>query len=237
MIIVLTFAIMLIVGYAYFREGVFTAFTMCVNVFLAGLVAFNFFEPLASLLEPRLPTYNRSGLPSDPAPPFFWGYEDALCLLLLFSLTLGILRLITNNLASFRMDYPVVIQEGGGVFFGLITGYLLCGFLSCTLQTLPWHKDFLSFESVGESSSAFRQLFPPDRVWLAMMRHAGAFPLANREDKAAQRMEDPGWYDRYLTFDRYGTFEQRYLRYRRYDEKNTPRVYVGELDTEIYRQK
>jgi hypothetical protein len=253
MVTILTILLMLIVGYVYFREGVFTAFTMCVNVFLAGLIAFNFFEPLANVIEPALPAYNPTAVPSEdvkkgestppPTPPFFWGYEDALSLLLIFSLTLGILRWITNSLASFQMEFSPLILQGGGVLFGLLTGYLLSGFLICLYQTLPWHKNFLDFESVGQTDSTFRDLFPPDRVWLAMMRHAGAFPLANREDKEAQREghkyfnPNPDPYDRYLTFDKYGTFELRYLRYRRYDDKSEPRPYLGELDTEIHRQK
>src|SRR6266852_4062581 len=50
----LTIAITLALAYAYYREGLFTAFTMFCNVFLGGLIAFNFWEPLAALLEPIL---------------------------------------------------------------------------------------------------------------------------------------------------------------------------------------
>ena len=41
-----------IVAYAFWREGPLTAFAMCVNVLLAGLLAFNFWEPIADLLDP-----------------------------------------------------------------------------------------------------------------------------------------------------------------------------------------
>jgi len=51
---VLTILVTLAVGYAYMREGLFTAFCMCCNVLIAGLLAFNFFEPLAELLESGL---------------------------------------------------------------------------------------------------------------------------------------------------------------------------------------
>lgn len=53
---------------------------MTVNVVLSGLVAFAFFEPLAGVLGPLF------------AGTFLAGYEDALCLVFLFALSLGLLR-------------------------------------------------------------------------------------------------------------------------------------------------
>src|SRR5438128_12596719 len=103
----LTVVIMLIVAYAYLREGFFTACTMAINVILAGLVAFNFWEPIAALLDPML-----SG-------SFLHGYEDAVCLVLLFSLVLGLLRAVTNNLARSRVQFQGWVHCGGGIFLGL----------------------------------------------------------------------------------------------------------------------
>ena len=63
----LTIVLMVAVGYAYLREGLLTAFTMFCNVFLAGLIAFNFWEPVASLIEPIFPEWpsgeGKPGLP------------------------------------------------------------------------------------------------------------------------------------------------------------------------------
>src|SRR5437870_4563782 len=47
MLVLGTLALMAGVAYAFFREGLFTAATTLVNVFLAGLLTFNFYEPLA----------------------------------------------------------------------------------------------------------------------------------------------------------------------------------------------
>src|SRR5438876_10149593 len=94
-----TVLIMAIVAYAHTREGVFTAFLMTCNVCLAGLVAFGFWEPLAGQLDDML------------AQSFLRGYEDAFCLMLLFSLTFLLLRWITNSLAPSLMSYhPFVLQ-------------------------------------------------------------------------------------------------------------------------------
>jgi hypothetical protein len=192
---ILTVLIMLIVTYAFWQEGVLTAFTMLCNVLLAGLVAFNFWEPLAALLDPFL---------ADNLT-FLHGYEDSICLMLLFSLTLGLLRLTTNNLANRLVEYHPVLQQGGSVVCGLITGYLASGFLLCVLQTLPWHRSFMGFEAKVDpdaSGAKGRRVLPADRVWLYLMHRAGLAPLAQASP----------------TFDADGSFEDRYQRYRREGE-------------------
>src|SRR5207302_6291781 len=108
---------MALVAYAYLREGLFTACTMAINVLLAGLIAFNFWEPLAALLDPTL------------AGSFLHGYEDAFCLIVLFAAALSLLRASTNNLASSRVQFEGWLQTSGGMLFGLLTGYLVSGFL------------------------------------------------------------------------------------------------------------
>src|SRR5438552_17437213 len=101
-----TIVIMLIVAYAYLREGLFTACTMTINVLLAGLVAFNFWEPLAALLDPTV------------AGSLLQGYGDAACLFPLFAVTLGLLRAITNNLACSCVQLEDWYNTGGGALFG-----------------------------------------------------------------------------------------------------------------------
>src|SRR5207248_3045457 len=109
MLQIMTVLMMLAVAYAFWREGLMTAATMFVNVLLAGLVTFNFWEPLAELLEPVL------------AGSILAGYEDALVMLILFALTLGLLRLATNNLCNKDLEYPPALLRGGGLTFGLLT--------------------------------------------------------------------------------------------------------------------
>jgi hypothetical protein len=192
MLILLTLAIMLIVAYSYFREGVLTALTMLVNIFLAGLVAFNFWEPLANALEESL------------EGSFLGGLEDAICLFGLFAVTLGLLRLATNNLANHEVQLPALGQQIGASVVALVAGYLLTGFLLCMVQTLPLPEKFLGFDSEAEGGGAkLRRVFPPDRVWLAMMSKIGAGPLSQADS---------------TTFDPEATFELRYARLRRVKE-------------------
>jgi colicin V production protein len=223
---VCTVVIMLVVAYAFWREGLLTAVTMCVNVFVAGLIAFNFWEPLADLLDLMF------------ANTILAGYEDALCLVLLFGLVLATLRWVTNSLAPAELEYHPGLHRGGTVLFGLATGYLVAGFLVCVLQTLPWHDHFMYFDpryDPEQPAAVVRQVLPPDRVWLALMRRAGAYAFSNSTDEDVTDPETPD--QRYVTFDKYGTFELRYARYRRYDDSgDNPRPYLGEFDRQLQRK-
>lgn len=212
MLIVFTLLIMLGGAYLYYREGVFTAFCMCVNVLVAGLVSFNFWEPIANLFERG-----------------FAGYTDLLVMVPLFCLTLGGLRLLTNHLARGRIEYPLPLQQVGGAAVGLLIGYLVSGFLICVFQTLPWHASFMGFAPRAKDEGLVRRYLPPDRTWLSLMRYAGAGPFS------WGRVSDPisdSPYDVYDTFDRDGTFELRYLRYRRYGDSRRALPYQGELEPE-----
>jgi hypothetical protein len=199
MLAFLTVVLMAGVACAFWRQGLLAAVTMCVNVVVAGLVAFNFWEPLADLLEPHL------------AGTALAGYEDGLCLVALFCLALGLLRLALYLLVPRPPAYPPALQRGGAVAFGLATGYLVAGFLLCVLQTLPWEEHFLSFDDPGRPAGALRQVLPADRAWLALMRRAGRF-------------------------DESATFGLRYARYRRHPPGGEPQPYRGELDREIQRK-
>ena len=193
----LTVLIMGGVAYAFWREGLLTALTAAVNVFLAGLAAFAFWEPVAAQLETML------------KDSFLQGYEDAISLVTIFALTLGLLRYATNNLANAHLEYHPLMNQIGTAFFGLVTGYLASGFLLCVLQTLPWQVNFLQFDYRVEKNAGGAKtprVLPPDHAWLALMR--GAMP----------------------GFDPDATFEMRYARYRRYTEDREAMPYQGEFE-------
>jgi hypothetical protein len=201
----LTLAIMAGVAYAFLHEGVATAFCMFCNVVLAGFIAWNFWEPAAGWLQDQF------------AGGALQGYEDFFALMLLFGTSLGLLRLAANHLQPTQASLHGRVQFIGSLVFGLWTGYLLAGFLTCALQTLPWHEHFMHFDQRVDSTSATQRLrrwLPPDRVWLAMMQSASEGCLGQAEGPL---------------FDPNATFEQRYARYRRYGENRDVFLYFGEI--------
>lgn len=196
MLEVFTLFIVGAVAYASIREGVLTAITTLVNVLLAGLVAYNFWEPIASELEKIF------------KGTFLIGFEDALVLFFLFGGTLALLRALTNNLANNEVELPAVVQQVGSGLIAAVTGYFLAGFLICTYQTLPWDEKFLGFDSTADANTPpLRRVLPPDRVWLALMYHASVNPLSQERSSA---------------FDPEGSFELRYAKLRRYKDPPPP---------------
>jgi uncharacterized membrane protein required for colicin V production len=221
MIVVATLLIMLAGAYAQYRNGLFTSVAMLIMVFISGLVAFGFWEPIADFLDR---VFQNNALA---------GCEDMIALTLLFSVTLFALRLATNYIAPDLIDEHGALQHFGGAAVGLVTGYFVAGFLICAVQTLPLDERFLGFEPRQPGEPVYRSIYPSDRVWLTMMRHAGAVPFSWKEEdpEATTSLE------RYATFDRDGTFELRYLRYRRGFQRGGPMPYFGEFDRELGKQK
>jgi hypothetical protein len=217
MLIFFSIMVILAVGYAHHREGLFTALTMFVNIFLAGVLTFEVYEPLASTLENSF------------QGTVAWGSEDFLVLITLFSFFLTFLRWATNSLASSAYEIEPNLSRIGAALVGLFSGYLVAGFLACAFQTLPWHENFMSFTPRAPDEGGLRGFLPPDRAYLAILRHAGSHGLCWREIDP----EASSNYDRYRTFDPYGTYEIRFLRYRRFNDGREAFPYQGEFDREL----
>src|SRR5688500_3074640 len=115
MLILYTLIFMAAVTWAFWQEGLLTNACACVNVFLSGLVSFNFYELLADQLEPMF------------QGSFLAGTEDFLSMALLFSGTLGLLRWTTGSLAPTDPEYHPILYRAGSVALGLLTGYLAGG--------------------------------------------------------------------------------------------------------------
>lgn len=217
----LTVLVMAAIAYAQFKEGVFTSFVMLVNVMIAGVVACNFFEPMADWMAEMT------------KGTFMQGTEDFIMLVLLFLITLVALRFATNNIAPNEIEYHPILFQAGSILCGMATGYVLVGFFVVAMQTLPIDEHFMGFEAqvttdpkdekVAASyqylhrgnpsdkrlNEKLRDIFPPDRIWLAMMQRASYGSLGNGE-----RSERNG-------FDPHGNFPLRYERYRRYGDPST----------------
>lgn len=221
-LLIATLVLMLGVAWAQYRNGLFSSVAMLIMVILSGLVAFGFWEPIADALDPAFQTNALAGT------------EDLIALVGLFCGTLLILRLITNAIAPEMIEEHGYLQHLGASVVGLVTGYLAAGFLLCAVQTLPVEENFLGFQTRVPSEPPYRSVFPPDRVWLVMMRHAGAHPFSWKEES---RPVNESAVERYQTFDRAATFEIRYQRYRRYGESRPPLNYTGEFDREIGKKK
>lgn len=138
-------------------EGVWGAAQTFLCTLLAGLIAMNYFEPLAVQL----------GMLSDD-------YRDVVALLGLFiGLVFG-LRMGTEHLAPSYIQVIPMVDTVGRWAFGVITGYLTVAFLLTSLHTAPLPREFLGFKP--ENNNFFGSA--PDRQWLGFVQYVSEHPLS-----------------------------------------------------------
>jgi hypothetical protein len=147
-------ALMLGLTYALTSEGLWGAALMFFNVVFAGMIAFNFYEPLAVLLD-------KTGIN--------WGFSDTLCLLVLFGVSVVMLRLITESLAPAMVRFPIPIYHAGRLIFGLAASAVTFAILLVAYECAPVHKKL--FKAYTYDSK------PPfglglDHQWLGFFQHA-----------------------------------------------------------------
>lgn len=163
----LTIVVMLGLGAVLCREGLFSAVLMLINVILAGMAAFNFWEPAAALIGGISPAVDR--------------FADALLLTTLFLIFLGLLRWATGRLAPRDLGFPRLARQIGGAAAGILVGFFVSGILICIFQTLPWQERFLNYDPHRPMGAG-----APDRVWLAMVHRASGVVFDRR---------DAAWFD------------------------------------------
>jgi hypothetical protein len=150
------------VAYALASEGLWGAALMFFNVLFAGLIAFNFYEPLAVWM---------ASLSSSMA-----GLADSLSMLLLFIVTLVILRLTTETIAPAMVRFPTPIYHLGRILFGLACGCLLIAILLLSFYTAPVHKKVFGVISY-DTKPPFHQGL--DRFWLAFFQYTTGYVFAD----------------------------------------------------------
>jgi hypothetical protein len=142
-----------------FMHSIFGLYSGVIHVcccILAALVAFGFFEPLTLLLT------REAGL--HPA------YTEPCCLLLLFVVTLIVLRSAADNLLRGNVQLPQYLDTGGAIVLGFIGAEIVVGVLVISVLMLPLGGRVMGFsrferdpESRDENNLA---RFERNSVWL-----------------------------------------------------------------------
>ena len=146
-------AFVLLMTYALSSEGLWGAALMFFNVLFAGLIAFNFYEPLAKLID---------------STGIGWGFSDTLSLLSIFCLSVLILRMTTETLAPAMVRFPTPVYHAGRLIFALGTSLVSMAILILGFHTAPVHKKV--FGSIDY------QKWPPfglglDHQWLGFFQY------------------------------------------------------------------
>ncbi len=119
----------LLLVYALTSEGLWGSALMFFNVLFGAMVAFNFYEPLASLLD-------RTGIN--------WGFSDTLCMMGLFCVTVVILRLTTETIAPVMVRFPMPVYHFGRLVFGVAGAWVTIAVALLAFHAAPVDKKIFS---------------------------------------------------------------------------------------------
>jgi len=199
--------LVLILGmwYALASEWLWGAALMFFNALFAGIIAFNFYEPLAALLASNVDALA--------------GYADALCLLLLFAISLFILRITTDQLGPMMVRFPSPVYHAGRWFFGLAGASVTMAIILLAFHTSPVHKAMFYGAYPYDHKPPFGMGL--DWQWLGFFQYStgATFANANPDDEYT----DPtGYYGSAKVFDPRGRWLIDHQNARPYGEEFVP---------------
>ena len=145
-----------VVTWCVASEGAGGAAIILLSVLFAGLLAMNFFEPLAVFLERNV---------SAGTMRYRWDY---IALMGLFAGFVGLLRFITSQISPKYIHVHPYLYEAGRWGCGLLTGYITMAFLLAALHTAPMPREFIGFKP--ERKNLFG-IVAPDRQWLGFTQY------------------------------------------------------------------
>jgi hypothetical protein len=162
-------ALLLILGLVAWNvaaEGAWGAAAVFLAVLFSGLIAMDYFEPLADLLE--------AGMGVD------WANRvDFIALVGLFAAGIFGLRYLSQWLVPNFITVEGRFYDGCRWVFAVLTGYVTIAFLLTALHTAPLPRDFLGF--TPERSNFFGML-APDRDWLGFVQYISEKSMPSSEE-------------------------------------------------------
>ncbi len=155
--------------YQTFTQGLYSAVIMAVLSIISAVIAFNYYEQVAGLL-------NGFGFLSILGP-------NAVALMAVFLLTLCVLRELTDRFIKGNMRFPETFDRAGSFVFGLISSLVMVGIISIGFQSMPVDLSKLGYQrykSVDELNAPSR-LYPcGDEFVVALMKQVSAYSFAGK---------------------------------------------------------
>ncbi len=153
MIDLILVAIIALVAWLVASEGAHGAGVTLVATLLSGLLATNFFEPLAAFLAGTMPAYDH--------------YMDLVAFLGLFAICVTILRVLAEQLLPTQLELYGTLYEPLRWGSAVGTGYIVMALVAVSLHLAPLGRDFLGF--TPERKNLFGM--SPDRQWLGFSQY------------------------------------------------------------------
>jgi len=153
------------VAFALWREGLWSAAIMLLNLLLAATFATAWYERLATFLTARLPSYDY--------------LLDFVALWGLFALSLLVLREISDRVSRRKVRFRKPVEMFGCPVVAAVAAWVFVCFTAASLHTAAVPRDVI--QPAPESTMFFG--LEPDRRWLQWVRGStahGPFAVAER---------------------------------------------------------
>jgi len=169
MIDIILLAIFGVVIWMVASDGPWSAAIVFVSVLLSGLLAMNYFEPLANFLQ------------SSVASSFEWQHRiDIIAFYGILCAGIFAFRTAGEALLPTYAELQGPVYEGARWGFAVLTGYLLTAIICMSLHLAPLPREFLGF--TPERGNLLGTA--PDRQWLALTQYIS--------EKSMQRIRPDG---------------------------------------------
>ena len=147
--------------YALMSEGLWGSCLMFFNALFAALITFNFYEPVAALI-----VTNAS---------FAANFADSLSMMLLFIVSLLLLRLATEAIAPAMVRFPTPLFHLGRLIFGLGGSLVTIAIILLALQASPVQKKLVGVMGY-DYDPMYHERF--DRDFLAFFQYTSGYTFA-----------------------------------------------------------
>lgn len=134
-------------------QGLWSNTITLINVITAGLIATNYFEPVARFFERQEKSWT-----------YLW---DFFSIWLLFGISMIVLRLATDYVSQVKVRFFKPVEVAGGYLMAIWASWIVLCFATMTLHMAPLSRNYLrgGFQRAPDSKMLFG--LAPDRVWLA----------------------------------------------------------------------
>jgi len=150
---------LLILGIAFYQvvQGLYSALIMAFLSVVSLAVAFNFYEPLAGLIQ----KYQPLAICAEPT-----------ALVALFVASLTVLRVLSDRYLGRNVVVGMWTNRIGGGILGVIVGMVLVGVLTVAIQMLPYGPSVLTYKPYDDDLKGGQTLAPfyPDDFALGLAR-------------------------------------------------------------------
>jgi hypothetical protein len=171
--LVLLLIFLIVVGLLWL-QGLWSNAITLINTTLAAMVALNYFEPVANLLDKQFPSYT-----------YLW---DFLALWGLFALTFGVLRLATDMLSRRRVTFEFWTEMVGRSVLAIWVAWIFIGFTCATLHTAPLDANFMGFQQKYDSGNFLGM--SPGKQWLGFMQSRSQGALSRGTPRVFDQKSD-----------------------------------------------